>query len=191
MKVGVIFHRLGPYHVARLSATADVCKVVAIEIAAETKDYAWARVESANVCERVTLFPEGDARVMTAKEMQQRMHSALSNYHPEVVCVPGWSNNGAFAALGWCAATGTPAILMSESTAIDEPRRSWREGIKRRVVALYASALVGGQPQIDYLAELGMPRERIFTGYDAVDNGYFARGAKEVRSKKEEVRGKI
>ena len=184
----MIFQRLGPYHVARLSATADVCEVVAIEIAAETKEYAWARVESANVCERVTLFPEGDGRVMTAKEMPQRMRFALSNCHPEAVAIPGWSTNGAFAALDWCAATGTPAILMSESTAIDEPRRSWREGIKRRVVGLYAGALVGGQPQIDYLVELGMPRARISTGYDAVDNGYFARGAKEVRSKKEEVR---
>jgi glycosyltransferase involved in cell wall biosynthesis len=40
------------------------------------------------------------------------------------------------------------------------------------------------------LVTLGLPRNRVFTGYDVVDNEYFARGAAEVRSQKEEVRMK-
>jgi glycosyltransferase involved in cell wall biosynthesis len=48
--------------------------------------------------------------------------------------------------------------------------------------------LVGGRQQADYVARLGMRRDRIFLGYDAVDNEYFARGAEEARRKAEEVR---
>jgi glycosyltransferase involved in cell wall biosynthesis len=47
---------------------------------------------------------------------------------------------------------------------------------------------VGGQRHIDYLVELRMPRDRIFTGYDVVDNDYFARSAFEIRNSKFEIR---
>lgn len=50
--------------------------------------------------------------------------------------------------------------------------------------------LAGGTPEADYLAKLGLPRDRIFVGYDVVDNGYFAKEGVEVRSQKPEVRSK-
>ena len=53
---------------------------------------------------------------------------------------------------------------------------------------LYSAALVGGKRHVEYLVELGMPRDRIFTGYDVVDNDYFRRRAEEVRSHKSEFR---
>jgi glycosyltransferase involved in cell wall biosynthesis len=49
---------------------------------------------------------------------------------------------------------------------------------------------VGGQRHLEYLVELGMPRERIFTGYDIVDNDYFAYRTDEVRNSKFEIRKK-
>jgi glycosyltransferase involved in cell wall biosynthesis len=79
---------------------------------------------------------------------------------------------------------------MSESTAQDEPRFWWREAIKRRIVNGYSTALVGGQRHIEYLAGLGMPRDRIFIGYDVVDNDYFRQKAEEVRGQRSEVRQK-
>src|SRR6266478_5951135 len=81
-------------------------------------------------------------------------------------------------------------VVMSESARTDETRARWREIIKRRIVRVYTAALVGGQRHIDYLVELGMPRERIFTGYDVVDNEYFRQRAEEVRSQRSEVRRK-
>jgi glycosyltransferase involved in cell wall biosynthesis len=62
--------------------------------------------------------------------------------------------------------------------------------IKRRVVNLYSAALVGGQRHVEYVVELGMPSERVFTGYDVVDNDYFRQRAEEVRSQRSEVRQK-
>ena len=75
-------------------------------------------------------------------------------------------------------------VVMSESSRQDEPRTWWKEAIKRRIVGLYSAALVGGQRHVEYLVELGMPRERVFTGYDVVDNDYFRQKAEEVRSQR-------
>ena len=190
MRVAVIFHRFGPYHCARLKAAARDCDVIGIEIAAKPDEYAWSPVKGAAGYSRVTLFSRGDTRTMSAKQVSERIEDALQVCGPDAVAIPGWSGKSALAALRWCVETGTPSILMSESTALDKPRVAWREWIKQRIVDLYSTALVGGQRHIDYLIALEMPRDRIFTGYDVVDNDYFARGANEVRGQKEEVRKK-
>jgi glycosyltransferase involved in cell wall biosynthesis len=88
----------------------------------------------------------------------------------------------ALLAIEWCVRTGIPFAIMSESTREDATRSPAREHAKRRIVGLASAALVGGKPQADYLAELGLPRERIFPGYDAVDNSHFARGAGAARA---------
>jgi 1,2-diacylglycerol 3-alpha-glucosyltransferase len=190
VRVAVIFRRFGPYHCARLEAAARHCDAVGIEMAAETQEYDWSPVKGAAGYSRMTLFSRGDTRTISAKQVSERIEDALQVCSPDAVAIPGWSGESALAALRWCLDTGTPAILMSESTALDKPRVAWRERLKRQIVDLYSTALVGGQRQIDYLVDLGMPCDRIFTGYDVVDNEYFARGANEVRSEKEEVRKK-
>jgi len=186
VKVAVIFHRFGPYHCARLEATARHCETIGVEVAAETLEYPWSPVQSAGSYSRLTLFPNEKRK--PAKEVSRRMEDALRTSHLDAVAIPGWSGNTALAALRWCAESGTPAILMSESGALDQPRLQWREWIKQRIVSLYSSALVGGQRHIDYLVALGMPRDRIFTGYDVVDNEYFRQKAEEVRSHASDVR---
>jgi 1,2-diacylglycerol 3-alpha-glucosyltransferase len=181
VRIAVIFHRFGPYHCARLKATARCCDLAAIEVAAETQEYAWSPVKGTENYSRLTLFPSGDTRTMSARQISERVENALRSCNPDAVAIPGWSDNAAVAALRWCSATTTPAILMSETTALDKPRAPWRESIKRRIVDLYSTALVGGERQVDYLIRLGMRRERIFTGYDVVDNEYFRQKAEEVR----------
>ena len=190
MRVAVIFHRFGPYHCARLEAAARHCDVTGIEVAAETQDYAWSPVKDTPGYSGLTLFPSGDTRTMSDKQISTRVENALQSCSPDAVAIPGWSDKGALAALRWCMETGTPPILMSESTALDEPRVRWREWIKERIIRLYSTALVGGQRHIDYLIELGMPRDQIFTGYDVVDNEHFRQKAAEVRNQRSEVRRK-
>jgi len=188
VRVAVIFHRIGPYHCARLEAAARHYDVTGIEIVARTQEYAWSPIKGAAGYLRVTLFPGEDTRRMSAKQVSERVEDALQSCSPDAVAIPGWSDNAAIAGLRWCAETGTPAILMSESTADDDQRVRWREWVKQRIVDLYSTALVGGQRHIDYLVELRMPRDRIFTGYDVVDNDYFARSAFEIRNSKFEIR---
>jgi 1,2-diacylglycerol 3-alpha-glucosyltransferase len=189
-RVGVIFHRFGPYHCARLQGTLPYCEVIAIELGSETSEYAWSRPKIQGAYSQVTLFPDKDSRAVTVRMLSKAVYAALDNASPDVVAIPGWSDKGALSALSWCLQRGKPAVLMSESTVEDEPRVWWKEQTKRRIVRLYSSALVGGQRHIDYLLALGMPRDRIFTGYDVVDNDYFRRQVEETRAQSSEVRQK-
>ncbi len=144
--------------------------------------YAWAKVEGAAAFTRVTLSDRNTGDRQWKQELHRKMWQALNDIQPQVVVVPGWAAPDALSALAWCVHNKTQAVVMSESTAWDERRVSWKEWLKNRLVKLTAAGLAGGTPHADYLVQLGMPHERIFLGYDVVDNGYFAAKAAEVRS---------
>src|SRR5262249_30862893 len=140
---------------------------------------------------RLTLFPEGDSRDAPVGELIRRLRAALDEHHPAAVAIFGWSEKSALGALDWCLKNQVPAVLLSDSTAISNPRPWWRELIKRRVVRLCRAALVAGKPQADYLANLGFVRERIFTGWDVVDNQYFADRADAARGEARTLRKRL
>ncbi len=181
----VMFHRLGPYHVARLGALAESGDIVCLELSRTTREYGWEEVEVAGKFQRLTLCEDSGA--LPARELRRRLAGVLDRLQPKVLALPSWSEASALAGLEWAAQNHVPTVLMSETTAWDAVRRPAREGVKRAIVGLFATALVGGTAQRDYLVGLGMPAERIFLGYDAVDNGYFADQVAEVRRQKSEV----
>jgi glycosyltransferase involved in cell wall biosynthesis len=63
--------------------------------------------------------------------------------------------------------------------------------IKRRILGFAQAAFVGGTPQAEYVAELGMASDRIFLGYNAVDNDYFAMRAACARGNDARVRAEL
>src|SRR6266480_3229582 len=179
--IAVVFHHIGPYHHARLNAAADRLSVTGIEWSAKGYD-AWGVAEAPPRYQKISLFPEATDHYPARATLRRAFCSALEHVNPDVVAVNGWNNFGSLAAANCCVDRGIPRVVMSESARGDEPRTWWKEIIKRRIVDLYAAALVGGQRHFEYLVELGMPRERIFTGYDVVDNDWFARRAIEIRN---------
>src|SRR5205823_2876752 len=114
-------------------------------------------------------------------EVAARLTAAVAAARPDVVFVHGWAAATARSALRWCLTNRVPAVLMSESTARDEPRRWWKEAAKRRVVRCFAAALVGGTRHREYTVGLGIPPDRVFLGYDTVDNEHFGAGADAAR----------
>ena len=188
-RIAVVFHHIGPYHHTRLNAAADRLSVTGFEWSAKGYD-AWGAAESPARYHKVSLFPEATAHCPGNAKLKQAFWTALEQARPDVVAVNGWNNFGSLISANCCVHRGIPMIVMSESSRQDEPRTWWKEAIKRRIAGLYSAALVGGQRHVEYLAELGMPRERIFTGYDVVDNRYFRHKAEEVRSQRSEVRQK-
>jgi len=185
--IAVVFHHIGPYHHARLNATADRRSVTGFEWSAKAGD-AWGAADFPARYRKVSLFSEATDQYPAKAQLQRAFWSALEQADPDVVAVNGWNNFGSLVAADCCVRRGIPMVVMSESARQDEPRTWWKEMIKRRIVALYSAALVGGQRHIEYLVELGMPRDRIFTGYDVVDNDYFARRTLEIRNSKFEIR---
>jgi glycosyltransferase involved in cell wall biosynthesis len=142
------------------------------------RTYAWEKVEGGKRFSPVTLTECEHAGPRWRRMLKTRLWEELNRSKPDVVAVPGWSAPEALAALEWCVMNLRPAVLMSESARQDEIRRPWKEWFKCRVAGLCSAVLVGGRMHAEYLVELGMPRERIFLGYDAVDNDYFANRGK-------------
>jgi 1,2-diacylglycerol 3-alpha-glucosyltransferase len=187
--VAVVFHHIGPYHDARLNAAAGRLSVTGVEWSAKGYD-PWGAAAAPARYHKISLFQEAADRYPGSHQRRRAFCSALEQANPDAVAVNGWNNFGSLAAANCCVDRGIPMVVMSESARGDESRSWWKEMIKRRIVDLYSAALVGGQRHVEYLVELGMPRKRIFTGYDVVDNNYFAQRAIEIRNPKFEVRKK-
>jgi glycosyltransferase involved in cell wall biosynthesis len=184
--IAVLWSRFGPYHLARLrgaaAAAAEVgASVVGLEVACRDRDYCWDPIHGGDGFERVTLFPDASYEEVPRTELARAVTACLDRLRPSAVAVNGWSAAEARAAAAWCRSRRKPAVLMSETKADDQRRPWWKEAVKRQLVRRFDAALVGGRPQADYLAALGFPRERVRYGYDVVDNGYFADGARAVR----------
>ncbi len=178
----VLVERIGPYHFARLSALAERARTVAVESFAMDSTYAWNRVADQGRFERHTLFAKADAGPRADKQLATRVAEVLTRIAPSVVAIPGWADKAALAALRWCLKTSTPAVVLSASSAVGKQRAGWREAVKRRVVRLFSAGVGGGTPQADYLAALGLPRERVFPGCDVVDNEYFSARTDDART---------
>lgn len=191
MKLAIVFHRFGPYHWARLKAVSSGFDLLAIEQSAETTEYLWNKVEGEGGFQRTTLFPDGESEKQQRVEIGSRMSAALDAFAPKAVAIPGWSTPGALSGLRWCLRTRVPAIVLSESTARDAPRSAGKEWLKRRVLNLCSAALVGGTRHREYVEVLGMPGEKVFLGYDAVDNRHFSDGADEARRNAAAVRKEL
>ena len=187
--VAVVFHHIGPYHHARLNAAADRFSVTGIEWSGKAYD-AWGAATTPARYHKVSLFPEATAQYPGNAKLKQAFWEALERTKPDVVAVNGWNNFGSLIAANCCLRRGIPMVVMSESSRQDESRTWWKEAIKRRMVDLFSSALVGGKRHVEYLVELGMPRERVVVGYDVVDNDHFRQNAGEIRRQRSEVRQK-
>ncbi len=188
--MAVLFRRLGPYHVARLEALARQTSVVAVELAGVDTVNAWDDVAEKGF-ERITLFPEKDSLEMAGPAVARRVEEALARLRPRVVAVNGWSDAGALGALRWCLATQTPFFVMVATQESDRERSRWKEAVKRRLVRLFPAALVGGTSHRAYLRRLGMTPEAIFSGYNAVDNDYFAKQTRAARARADALRAEL
>jgi 1,2-diacylglycerol 3-alpha-glucosyltransferase len=185
-RVAILFDNFGPYHLARLRAAAGECDLLAIEIAQRSGEYAWDAAPSRRGFQSECLF-EGTSSKLDAAAIAARLDTVFGRFKADAVAVPGWASRTSLGSVAWCLKRRVPLVVMSESQAIDERRSAWKEFIKRQIVGCFSAALVGGVPHMDYLTQLGLPRERLFQGYDAVDNPYFAKGAEEVRRGKAEM----
>lgn len=192
MHIVVIFYNIGGYHAARLRAASVVChqqnwSLTAIQTTDNTDEHPWGDVDQEITFPVKTLLPVATTPASTDRSLfSTAAASILPTYldalKPDIVAIPGWGFPVSRTALAWCRRHSVPTILMSESKSDDEKRQWWKEQLKSWLyVRKYDAALVGGKQHRDYLIELGFPLSRIFFGYDAVDNDYFAQKADAAR----------
>lgn len=178
--------RLGPYHLARSNAAFHELKdlgikVVVMETASLDNTYAWEKDNGATAFERIVALPGKVYESISPVESWRGITSILDRINPRAIFIHGYCTYDAWSALAWCKLHRRPAILMSDSKDDDMPRVAWKEWLKGRVVRQFRAALCAGSPQRSYLEQLGMPPERIFDGFDVVDNEFFSEGADQAR----------
>jgi glycosyltransferase involved in cell wall biosynthesis len=190
VKIAILFDNFGPYHVARLAAASRVCQLLAIQVHERSGEYEWLPVSLPSTLSSITIGSSGGGRI-TRRDSISKLWRALANFSPDALFIPGWSNRHSLAALDWCVRNETPAVLMSESTNIDRPRYRLKEWLKSSIVSMCSAALVGGSPQAQYVTALGMPADRVFLGYDVVDNDYFKNQTELVRTRRRQFRAEF
>ena len=190
--VAVIWARFGPYHVTRLRITAEIFRkhgvsLHGIEVAQTDSVYKWSLTDSGDSFFRHTLFNSNYADLSFWKICKE-IKKVLDIIDPQAIAINGWATSEAYAALLWSNRRRRIAVLMSESKYDECPRVWWKELIKSSIVRRFHSALVGGQVQAAYARHLGIRGSRIFLGYNAVDNDYFSREAKNARNNSAHLR---
>lgn len=170
---------LSHYHAARWKAFVSRADEPAIVLELANKDSGFTALEAnggENFRRRI-LFPNRSWQDIAGWGRAFAIWRALDEISPDVVCLNGWSMGGAQASLAWVVSRGRRAVLMSESNHFDFTRSNWREAVKSRLIGMVSAALVGGTLSRDYLIHLGMSADRVFLGYDAVDNRHFSAAA--------------
>lgn len=189
--IAVSFDVFSPYTLARLNALGRHSNLIGIESAYRSIQYDWDKMSGAEKFRRLTLFQEGTIEQRSRQEIRSRVAEKLAGLRPDVVAINGWSQPVALALLAWSMERRIPVVVMSESASHDAARAWWREAVKRRIVGLCSTALVGGTPHVSYMENLGMRRAYIFIGYDVVDNAYFADGALRARQDASRLRSEL
>jgi 1,2-diacylglycerol 3-alpha-glucosyltransferase len=171
--------RLGPYHLARLRAAHRLLKtrgieVIALETASNDTVYEWRLESDDEPFQREQVFPGRTFESIMPAEMHREVVRKLDELQPDAVAIHTYSFPDSRACVHWCRTHRRGAIVMTDSKADDAIRSPMREGIKAALLRGYDAALLAGSASRDYLNSLGIPRERIWLGYDVVDNAYFA-----------------
>ncbi|MFZ9920622.1 MAG: glycosyltransferase family 4 protein [Terrimicrobiaceae bacterium] len=174
-----VFDHFGPYHVARVAAVAASMdfEVKGLELHAKSRTYGWDPSEAANQFgfEKISL-PEVNLRGREERQaLRAYLERTLDRCAPDVVFVNGWGDFMSLETIKWAKRYGCKLIVMSETRRADGDRSSMGEWIKGRIVRLCDAGLCGGESHRDYLAELGLPKERVSLGYNAVDNAFFSK----------------
>jgi glycosyltransferase involved in cell wall biosynthesis len=190
-QIGILWAQFGPYHFARAAALQKLvapAMVSALELANRSSDYAWGR--SAEAAGLITLCPGAMAERLPFWQVFRNARRTFAELKLDVCILPGYAPKQSLAALMAAKSLGIRTVMMNESHAGTARARGIGAWVKRRLVGLFDSALVGGRPQKRYYESLGMPPEKIFIGYDAVDNDYYAARAEEIRNQKSEIRSR-
>lgn len=194
-KIAVLFANFGPYHLARLKA-AEILgeklgyEVIGLEIAGRLQRYPWA-TDFTSLQQRYTVISGKPLEDVPTGLIIRRTWEALTRLQPDFLAICGYSDPAMLTALAWAKVHRRVTVLMTESKAEDQPRLAWREWLKRRIVKRFDAALAGGSPQRDYSISLGLPPERVFIGYDVVDNAHYARGAAMAHQEEEHWRWRL
>ncbi len=173
LRAAVVLHSIGPYHRARILASRrrrpDI-RFISLAGSEVLRDW-----PSGGDVDGVLTLADGALERTAAATLRKEVRRVLESLAPDVVVIAGYAHPAMREAAGWARHKGRAVVLMSDSQREDHRRSVLRELLKRAWLARHVdAAFVSGSAAAAYVAELGVPRWRIWRGYDVVDNEYFA-----------------
>ena len=188
-RIIIIWGLWGPYHYRRFEALRDIAaaeghQVTGVSLFSGSSAYQWS---SGSLPDGVVHFNLGRDETRFPLSKIGRLLAVPFKLRPDVALLPAYDH--------WSLAlnvatrfAGGKVVMMNETHGGTARARGLKAVFKQKIVAGFHAGFVGGAPQRRYFASLGLPPEKIFTGYDAVDNDYFASKSAEIRSHQMETR---
>ncbi len=190
-RIVIIFLNYGPYHIARIVAFSNSYKgeIIPIQITSSEPLREW--YTPGEQIKIYTIFHKS-LPLIKKSELKEILNIELEKLTPDILVIAGYSHPAMRLAARWAKKNKKIAILMSDSQYIDRPRNWLKEKIKGLWIRKhFNSAFVSGARSAEYLIKLGFPADRIWRGYDVVDNDYFMKKSDEIRVNIKEWREKL
>ncbi|MBV9522173.1 MAG: glycosyltransferase [Alphaproteobacteria bacterium] len=164
-----MWNRFGPYHVDRCAAAAERLRgryrVYGIEIAGGESGTPAAGVAA---FPKITLFPRRARSAVGETACCLALVRTCLRLRARHVFTCSYEDPGIFIAACLLRLLGRTVWVMQDTKFDDKPRRLLWELVKRLWYAPYRGAIAGSRRAASYLEFLGLRREGIFLGYNAV-----------------------
>jgi L-malate glycosyltransferase len=171
--------QFGPYHMDRCEALGQALagrrKVIGLELVSHGEVYDWAPSGRGQSFDKRTLFPGKHFSQVPGWRHLTALLGACLRSGARHVFLCDFQLPPIFVAACLLRLLGRRVIIMQDSKFDDKQRSMWRELGKAVLYRPYSAAFVGGRRSKSYLEFLGMPAERVVTGYDTVSMGRLMR----------------
>lgn len=181
---GLLWQNYGPYHVARYEAFCKIAReadIIPIQLGDSTSTYAWQK-DRRIADQMVTLFPGQMSEKVSPVLVYVRMCRLIVQRRIDVLFIPSYWPMSSMAALIAARRMGVRVVMMNDSHFHSGRNTVLTFLLKRFLLGYFDAGLVGGSIHRAFFRQLGMPDNRIFEGYDVVDNDYFRARSAEVRA---------
>lgn len=153
-----------------------------VEFSSNEQKYPW-RAERLAIADALQTITDTPHEQFPVARLKREVEAVLDDISPEVVAIAGYSEAGMRAAASWAKRHNRAIVMMGDSTERDLPRTWYREWIKWAWISRHAdTAFVAGTRAKQYLEKLGVAGDKIWLGYDVVDNTYFAEEVAKIRA---------
>lgn len=181
MKISCLESALAPYSVPRFNALqslrkGDVLQVMALGATEVIREW---QVQKSNLgFKYLEAFPGQTIEHIQPQALELRVLRWLEESDPDVILIAGYYYPAMRAAARWALQHAKVSILFSDTQLVDKPRSLIKDMVKGWWIQHhYDAAFAAGERAVAYLMRMGVSRERIWTGYDVVDNQVFAAGS--------------
>ena len=173
-----VFYQQSPLQIARLRRLSAEINLKALFVVQRSDHYSWGQPDLDHGLQIKTLFDGTPTLVLE----ESAVCKELAEDPCDVVFVLGYGRRFARAATSCALRTGTPAVVISDSSHHQGESDPISMAVKKWIVCGHHCAFVAGAPQARYIESLGLPTDQIFQGYDVIDNEAFSNQVEKARS---------